>query len=264
MKGHWHFERRVNVTMENNDSVEYQYNMFVSTFDFNGEFGIWNNNIGGYPGIHSYLTTDSNKLIVANGDCYHQEYTYEFINDSIILHQNGGTLLKGYKCNEYCCDKQKDYFLNDNIIIDLPAFVTDSSMKQESTKSTKELRIILGKSSIPQFYGNDYKLSMNGSYINLTDVNLGIEAMLLRNKLYYNNESYFAIYADRNAKFSEIQDILKKLETNGIKKVSIMSRDISNLRESFKIYRNEISTNDELSNVNATIENWLKTKYRIQ
>lgn len=261
MKGHWHFERRVNVGLENIDSSEHQYNMFVSTFDFNGEFGIWNNNIGGFQGIHSYIIPHENRLVVSNGECYHQEYRYKFLNDSINLYQNGGTLLKGYKCNKNCCDKQKDYFLHDNIILDLPTFVSDFSIKQDSTESIKELRIIIGKSSIPDFYGKENKLSVNGIYTNLLDIDLGIEAMLMKNKLYYDSESYFAIYADKNTKYSEIGKILKRLETNGVKEVSIMSRKATNLRESFVIFRNKVSTEYEIGNVDKTIENWLKDEY---
>ena len=201
LKGHWHlhsYNEHYFLNENEYSTIDFDENGFA-TFD---KYGFY----------QSYLAGDVNVLcnsIYRAMECITVDCKYEWKNDSLFL--NDLTFNEYYfaeKCEEGCCDKQKDFFNHEEISIDLP-IIKDTSKAFLINKFKSEFfekRLLIGVVENTGYgFPEVVRLKIEGKYARSEDMEILVEE-IRKNSFSKNKEDVFiTIYSNQK---TDLQFIL--------------------------------------------------------
>lgn len=237
--GHWHIKRESILIKEYNltsTSKEMSYDQEV-ILDIENDEGTWNRNKYDYGGIPLYIDKIKKSIEISNGECFRSEYKYELNFDSLKLFSSDGNLqFIGAKCDQNCCDKQADEFIDNNLIIDLPIVIDSSLSKKYNIYRPYEQRIFIGRPKLNYFgCSPSPTISVNNKYISLNEIPIVIEMNKVKIPFSSRNQIQYSLYSDKNVKIYYLIALIQKLKDNGITEIKLAVREDTNLEKEFKL-----------------------------
>ncbi len=242
----------------------FQKDTYHNTFDYpvlakEGEGNCrWGAGVGVYDGFGGYT---EKPYINVGPSCFGGNFTYKIEGNNLKLYDPEGTLEHvGYKCDYGCCEKQKEFFLDINVEIDL-ATLKDTS---KSVLQLEQLSLItnfyLGESltSISDISTNSDRLSTGFKFITIEEISLALEKQKVKIPENKRDRQSIAIYPNSNSNLVLLSQLLAKLSELGFSKVHIAMRDDSDLLKEIKVRYLEVETNTTIERAaERTIGEWL-------
>lgn len=267
--GHWHMVSvpsdvdNIEILVEERLRNEVEY--IVLDLD-NGE-GYWNRNFNQYVWPNTAHVENSNQDILVKGvECNLGLYYIELRNSTLYLNNEiGKPRYIGYKCGELCCNKQQDYFSDENIKIDLPIIPDTIQSIRRPIKQSLHKTFYLGKpkSFFDIGYGSPSQRLSNGYlFIDEKDISLEIEKFKIKVPEKFRDQIIYSITADKAIKTNSIIELGAALQELGINKCYIAVREDTNLHKNFTPRYIKYALDDlALIPNNTPIGEYIKSRY---
>lgn len=238
--GHWHLTKKHILIKEDSISANAANNGYEqeAILDIAADTGLWNKNVYTFGGIPLYVNKRSQTIEISNGECFLLNFSYDLRSDTLILHDlnNSSIVYQGIKCENGCCDKQSDEFLEVNVKIDLPVEKDTTQSTFYSIYRPYEQRIYIGPAKVNYdecFPGP--RVSVNGKYVTLEDIPIIIEMNKVRIPFSSRNQIRYSLYSDKEVKLRYIVDLVQKFKQQGISNFNLATREDTNLNNEFKL-----------------------------
>ncbi len=269
-EGHWHLERTYIVMPELTIGTDYSTEFYnkqsltaisLALLDIEENHATWNKGVNGYDGLPVYFDMEVGKLNLELGEDFHEEFKFKLRKDTLeLVDVKNELVFKGYQCLDSCCDKQKEHFLHNNLIIDLPIEKGTSQSEKYKLDRVLESRIYLSSriNSLMTHCSTSSRISTDRFFCTAENIPLIVEKEKKRLFEQYEEKITFSIYADKNADMKTIASIMEQFRQSGIQKVYLALREDTDLSKEFKIRLRTLDTN---INLNATddisLKEWL-------
>lgn len=239
--GHWHMVS-VPLGLENIETLveerlrnEVEY--IVLELE-NGE-GFWDKNRNQHDSWRTVNLENSNKeLWVTGAACGFGLYKIELRNSTLYLNnEDGKTRYIGYKCEELYCNKQQDYFSDENVKIDLPIITDTSQSIRRPIKQSLHRTFYLGepKSILGDTgYGSpSQRLSDGYKFLTIRDLPIVLEKSKIKVPEKFRDQMTYSISADKDTKTNRIIELGAALQELEINECYIAVREDSDLHKDF-------------------------------
>lgn len=238
LRGHWHiYEYNENGYLDTNE---------YHTIDIINSDSVLFDKYNGYPFDFAGIVNTEEKTILLRGECNILDYKYKWKNDSLFLAQiqHKGRYF-AEKCGMECCDKQKDFFSEIDLEIDLPIIKDTSTISaRENFFRSLELPIIIG---IPKRKMEGHReiprLKLDDKYARADDIKAWQELVEQTVPLNYRDSMFFTLYANKTVDLEELFEILNELEKLQTESIYLALRE-ENTKDKFKVWRKKVSLND--------------------
>ncbi len=217
LEGHWHLKK-----MEH--GVESSENRFYTIDFMDDNIVVLDKGYGGISGSHD----SKSQSIHFGGECFMLNFFYSIEKDELKLFRWGSETDDDYllavKCEQNCCDKQKDYFSYQDIGIDLP--ISKKEICFQQTEKSLENRMYFGlpKEANHSSTYPSYQLVLGERFSKVEDIDLYIEKHKIKVAENKRNRIYRVIYADKNTPMETIIPVLERLKEIGEERVFFATR----------------------------------------
>ncbi|MEO1258234.1 MAG: hypothetical protein AAFZ15_05535 [Bacteroidota bacterium] len=249
LKGHWHLYEIIEYPFMGTRkyyTIDFKENQLV-LFDNNG---IYSNNCLGE------LDWSQNNISF-NIDGLQLELKFEWKNDSLFFHKAfSNEIFFAEKCEESCCDKQKDFFVQQGVSIDLP-IVTDTSglFHLDRLNTLNEGSILIGVVKNIGCFGPPelIRIKFNDIFTRSEDSIFWFESLKQRIPHKKQHDIFFTIYSNKETDYDLFFETLNELKSLEIKTVYLALRN-EDIKKEFKVWRKKIDLNDP--HLKTIIENY--------
>lgn len=253
LEGHWH--------VVDNDKSHEAFLEFP-TFDIlNDTLAVLGKGMYGYQGINGYLDKVNQKLYFG-GECFMSNFKYKIIDSKIHLAHLNDTLDNykyfATKCDEYCCDKQSEFFYSSNIEIDLP-IKNDSFRNFVILDLWLQNKVLIGPplASLKNEYGTSSKLVIGDKYSKIEDLNLWEEIVKVKIPVQKRDSILRVIYADKETPLDEINPILEYWEENFEHRKTYLAFREYKTNKSLNLWYLEINSKTTREQIDKTLSQWI-------
>ena len=261
LKGHWHLfpiDRSNSLFMDGDYEILEILNDSIATFGyyFYGNYGIQG----------TYINNFIEQEFRFGGECMFLQFDFDLKKDTLYLHQmeytdNYIAHYKAYKCEEGCCNKEKEMFQNLKIDINLPIAIDTTHLIENDYYLKQNIMYGFPKEDYSGF-GKSAVLNLGDKISMPEDIPIWEEKMKIKANEKNHSKIDIVIYADKKTTFSAMNRTLIKLKEVGYKEVFFALRSKS-IYDDFKIWLKPF----DLSNLEAVdksndfrrVEEWLNT-----
>jgi|GEM_PF-2303253 len=228
LEGHWHVKR--------SDGSRPTDTEFIQTIDFlPHKRATLNSGIGGYHGIVGGIVKREQKMYFG-GECISYEFRYRWKQDTLLLQQmNYHELDKFFyalRCQEGCCDKQRDFFIFDPVDIDLPIARTPLVLDTLAPNSTwMNIKVGQPKEEHRTSYGINSKLLLGSLFSTIDDLPLWKERHFVKLPEERRHKTHPLLYIDRSTRLDYLSPILNKLAEMGYSNTYFVLRSADTSQE---------------------------------
>lgn len=256
LEGHWH--------VYNADGTRPSSESFIETIDFRTDgTAILNLSPVGYTGLVGGIGRRERRMYFG-GECLSLNFKYHLKKDTLLLRQliydEADTPFFALRCQEGCCDKQTDFFLGDNVDIDLP--VAQKHHTLDTFKSNSRwIHIKVGKpkEEYQYNYTSRPRIRLDNSLYDTLNLNLWVERHQIKLPASRRQEMRPLLFVDREFRIGQLSGFLQDLADLGFKESYFVLRSLET-DENFKLWINpiDIPSFTHFPNKYFTIERYLE------
>lgn len=210
--GHWHIYKA--------DGARPLDIEFIQTIDFlpRVEARLNADPIGNH-GIAGEIVRRERKMYFG-GECIYFQFRYRLKQDTLFLQQINSHELDNFfyalRCQEGCCDKQRDFFNLDPVDIDLPVTEHPSALDTLPNLSTwMYIKIGQPKQEYKTSSGTQPKLLLGSKFSTIEDLDFWREKHLVKLPKGRRSKARPLLFIDRSTDLDQLSPILHKLAEMG-------------------------------------------------
>ena len=153
-------------------------------------------------------------------ECFSGRLRYTFEAGNLMLHReayDGSNTERfiGIFCSRACCDKQKEYFMESHLAIDLPVALDTSGLINISPRSDSlHIPLFFGRSKqvLQDNPETNYQFELDGQLTSIEGIERYEELTLLSFPAAYRKRLIHVVYGDANTPLEQIFLVLKKYQ----------------------------------------------------
>lgn len=258
LEGHWH--------VFNADGTRPSSEAYIETIDFRTD-GTATLNLSpvGYAGLVGGIGRREKRMYFG-GECLSLNFKYHLKKDTLLLRQlnydQADTPFFALRCQEGCCDKQTDFFLGDNVDIDLPVAQKHHTLDTfKSSSHWMHIKVGKPKQEYQLVYGSEPRIQL-GSYLYDTlelDLSLWVERHQIKLPEHRRKETQPLLFVDRNVPMIQLSHFMQSLYELGFSHPYFVLRS-AKTNQDFRLRVKRVSVQDfnHFPNMHFTIEQYLQ------
>lgn len=263
LKGHWH--------VYNVDGTRPSSEVYIQTIDL-GPYREASINLGIGENLRLEGRIISKKRRIEFGaECLSVTFKYYLKGDTLFLRQpslySEDIPFYTIRCQAGCCNKQSDFFLGDNVDIDLPVARQQQTLETlELSSRWMDIKVGTPKQEYQVEYGSESRILLDNYFYDTLglelDLNLWAEIHLIKLPEHQHAQASPLLFVDRHVRMEELSDFLRKLTELGFKESYFVLRSYET-NEDFKLWikRVDIPSFTHFPNKYFTIERYLQNEH---
>ncbi len=219
---------------------------------------------GNYGIQGTYINNLFEQRFRFGGECMFLQFDFDLKKDTLYLHQmeydkDYIAHYKAYKCEEGCCNKEKEMFQNLKIDINLPIAIDTTHLIENDYYLKQNIMYGFPKENYNRFEKSAV-LNLGDKISTSEDIPIWEEKMKIKANEKNHSKIDIVVYADKKTTFSAMNRALIKLKEVGYKEVFFALRS-KLIYDDFKIWLKPFDLSNlermDKSNDFRTVEEWL-------